>query len=82
MKTDLNVFCVLDDGETFAGHGGSVIAVYASNADLSDDELAMLENGTLPDNPLATVDLDALLAQALIAKLPCVKKLLKLGMAG
>jgi hypothetical protein len=78
----MNIFCVLSDGETFSGHSGSVIAIYADDSKLTDDEMELLQNGELPDKPLAVVDLEALLAQALIAKLPCVKKLRLLGMKG
>jgi hypothetical protein len=76
---NFQVFNVLDDGETFGGADGSQILVYPEDDKMNEDDLMELENGVLPnEGEVATICLRKLLNEAMLAKLDCVKPLLKL----
>ena len=71
----MNIFCVLDDGETFGGVANSNITIYPDDDSLTDDDLDLLNNGELPENPSFVVSLDILLQQAIEHNLPCVSNI-------
>ena len=77
LYKNVQVFNVLDDGDTFSGADNSQILVYPE--ELSDGERIDLENGDLP-NPksMISIDMTRLLNEAMEARLECVKPLLEL----
>ncbi len=75
MQSKFQSFCVLDDGETFSGVGNSTIVFYDNEDDMSEDDLTLLENGTLPEKPKIVIDLATLLAEAIEMNLRSVRRL-------
>lgn len=79
MFNKLNIFAVLDDGQSFSGAENAQIQVYPADKDMSPELMSDLQNGIIPDDGhLAIIDMDVLLKQAIEADLPCIQQLKKL----
>lgn len=71
----MNIFCILEDGETFSGVSNSTITIYPDDDTMCEEDLDLLNNGVLPENPSFVVSLDILLQQAIEHNLPCVSNI-------